>query len=53
MIRKASTAALRYSSELFSRRQAHSAPPGWRSETVRNGKSQMICRFVLWGTLIL
>lgn len=30
MIRRASTAALRYSSELLFLRQARSAPPGWR-----------------------
>lgn len=53
MIRGASTAALRYSSELFFLEQTRSAPPGWRFETAGSQETQMRFRFVLWGTLIL
>ena len=53
MIRRASTAALRDSSELFFLRQARSAPPGWRPGTRGPQETQMRFRFVLWGTLIL
>ena len=49
MIRRASTAALRDSSGLLSVGQTRTAPPGWRVER----RLRMICRFVLWGTLIL
>lgn len=53
MIRRASTAALRDSSELLFPRQTRSAPPGWRPETQGQQEVRMSCRFVLWGTLIL
>jgi hypothetical protein len=36
MIRTASTAALRYSSELLFLRQTRTAPPGWRSRNKRS-----------------
>ena len=53
MIRRASTAALSDSSELFFLRQARTVPPGWRQETQGQQEVRMSCRFVLWGTLIL
>lgn len=53
MIRRASTAALRDSSELFSLRQSRTVPPGWRPKAQGQQEVRMNCRFVLWGTLIL
>ncbi|HEV2195191.1 MAG TPA: hypothetical protein VGR55_06395 [Candidatus Acidoferrum sp.] len=53
MIRRASTAALRDSSELLFLRQTRTAPPGWRPETDCPLEAKMRFRFVLWGTLIL
>ena len=53
MNRRASTAALRDSSGLLFFRQARTVPPGWRFRTPGQQEVSMICRFVLWGTLIL
>jgi hypothetical protein len=53
MIRRASTAALRDSSELLFLRQTRTVPPGWRLETEGPKEAQMRFCFVLWGTLIL
>ena len=51
MIRRASTAALRYSSELLFLLRTRTVPPGWRPKTGQQ-EAPMI-RFVLWGTFIL
>lgn len=53
MIRRASTAALRDSSESLSLRQTRTLPPGWRPEKETQQEAHMNCRFVVWGTSIL
>ena len=47
MIRRASTAALGYSSGALSLGK-RSAPPGWRPETEDQQEVLMNCRFVTW-----
>jgi len=53
MIRRASTAALRYSSELLSLGTRGPRHPAGGPKTEGQREVPMSCRFVLWGTLIL
>lgn len=53
MIRRASTAALRYSSELLSLGERGPCHPAGGQKHRNSRRAPMICRFVTWGTFIL